>query len=76
MLAPSTKDTKWDGIGFAVSNKKVAAILIEFFGGLDHNTNEDKEAGDIQKLINGAKTNIEYMSKLNNLTYPIPRYVV
>ncbi|KAG0175262.1 hypothetical protein DFQ28_002122 [Apophysomyces sp. BC1034] len=78
LAANDLVEFRWyeDGIGFAVANKKVTPVLVEFSGGQEFSNYEAKANTDLTKLIPGAIKAIEYTCASANIQLPIPEFVV
>ncbi|RCH89314.1 hypothetical protein CU098_009211, partial [Rhizopus stolonifer] len=49
--APSTGETKWDGIAFQVNKKSVTPLFVELSGGIDFNNGPGKAKSDEKKML-------------------------
>ncbi|GAN02110.1 hypothetical protein MAM1_0017d01550 [Mucor ambiguus] len=72
-LTDHTGSTKWDGIGFSVSNRKLVPLLIEFSGAIQHNNTIPKMIDDENKLIKGMKSVLAFTETLTD-KMPLPIY--
>ncbi|KAI9331910.1 hypothetical protein BD770DRAFT_333487 [Pilaira anomala] len=71
-----TKNQKWDGVGFNITDQKSAPILIEFSKRIDFNNHDTKENNDANNLSFPCKKSIDYITARTYLTLPVLEFVV
>ncbi|KAG2216118.1 hypothetical protein INT45_011318 [Circinella minor] len=67
--ATETGKRKWDGIAFTRSKNALVAVLIEFSGGLEANSDHSKENHDLQKILPCIKQINDSRPSLPSATY-------
>ncbi|EIE85871.1 hypothetical protein RO3G_10581 [Rhizopus delemar RA 99-880] len=68
--------TKWDGVAFAIKDKKITPVLVEFSGGVKFNTTDKKEQDDETKIVGNILHILKYIEALQTVNYPIPQHYI
>ncbi|KAG1169082.1 hypothetical protein G6F71_008669 [Rhizopus microsporus] len=72
----TTSTTKWDGVAFAIKDKKITPVLVEFSGGVKFNTTDKKEQDDETKMVGNILNILKYIEALQMANYPIPQHYI
>ncbi|KAG1470671.1 hypothetical protein G6F56_002547 [Rhizopus delemar] len=68
----TTSTTKWDGVAFAIKDKKITPVLVEFSGGVKFSTTDKKEQDDETKMVGKVLNILKYIEALQMVNYSIP----
>ncbi|KAF7720666.1 hypothetical protein EC973_006608, partial [Apophysomyces ossiformis] len=67
-----TGDRNWDGIGFAVHERRMVAMLVEFSGGIGLNCGKPKQEKDVNKLL----PSLIDINQVKDMPFPISTFCV
>lgn len=63
-------------MAFAIKDKKITPVLVEFSGGVKFNTTDKKEQDDETKMVGNILNILKYIEALQMANYPIPQHYI
>ena len=72
----TTSTTKWDGVAFAIKDKRITPVLVELSGSVKLNTTDMKEQDDETKMVFKIINILKYIEALQLINYPIPQHYI
>lgn len=67
---------KWDGVAVCIKNGRIAPVLVEFLGGIQYNSTDNKGTEDKAKMMKSMMRMLRYSEQTLQLQPPIPQYFV